>query len=179
MGTHGEEIIQAGLSIWHEVEVLLSPGKQDSNRHDLERERGAWGRAGKPLEIAACDDLLTSVCVSHCQTSWGREKILSLGKDFILLISPAQRRKFTDSRSGTVGVSLAAKLPLLLPPRPPGCVPPGCVCCLAGRNVGAGTEETHPGDHHHSSAELLGTCRAVGRPRKSGRKGRSTLQGSV
>lgn len=29
MGTDGEEVIQAELSIWEEMEVLPSPGKQD------------------------------------------------------------------------------------------------------------------------------------------------------
>ena len=72
------------MSIWKEMKVLSSPGKQNSCRHEPERERGAWGRARKPLAIAACDDFMTSVRVSHCQTSRVGEKILSLGKDFIL-----------------------------------------------------------------------------------------------
>jgi len=66
------------------MEVLSSRGKQDSYRHDPERERGAWGRARKPIVIATCNNFLTSVCVSHCRTSRVREKTLSLGKDFIL-----------------------------------------------------------------------------------------------
>lgn len=74
----------AGLSIWKKMEVLSSAGKQNSCRHDPERERGTLERARRPLAIAAFEDFMTSICMSHCQTSWVREKMLSLGKDFIL-----------------------------------------------------------------------------------------------
>lgn len=61
-----------------------SPLQSWETELDPERERSAWGRARNPLAIAACDDFMTSMCMSHCGTPWVREKTLSLGKDFIL-----------------------------------------------------------------------------------------------
>ena len=147
------------MSIWKEMKVLSSPGKQNSCRHEPERERGAWGRARKPLAIAACDDFMTSVRVSHCQTSRVGGENTEPWEGFYS--SQAQGREFGDPRSSTVELPVAAKLPSL-PLGLPRCVPPGCVCFLAVCNAGAGVEERCPDDHHHSSAELSGTRRRMG-----------------
>lgn len=64
-GNDGEEEIQAGLSIWEEIEGFPSPAKQNSCGHPPARVRCTWQRTGKPLAIGAYDDLMITISVSQ------------------------------------------------------------------------------------------------------------------